>query len=93
MNTRVVQSVLYIIVIFLIAGCEKEYPEKREYPQVHTGQVTQITASGARFYGDIINSSGAQVDEHGFVWGTNEFLSEQYAEKVLMGSTSDEGEY
>lgn len=65
-------------------GCQKEKKTERDYPQIRTLAVDQITAEGARFNAAIISGDVETITEHGFVWGRYDFLTIGNSEKISI---------
>ena len=78
--------------ILLLTGCQKEKTESRDYPQIRTSPVDQITSEGARFNANITSGNSESISEYGFVWGEYDNLNIQNSKKplwkVLLKQTS-----
>jgi len=84
---------LYLFIgVCLLTGCEDETTH-RGYPRVTTTRVTNISASGATFIGEITDIGNAPITEHGFVWSKTKNLEVDYQNRVLLGSFNGIGEY
>jgi hypothetical protein len=76
-------SLIGFVLIFL-AGCQKEKKTDRDYPQIRTLAVDQITSEGARFNAAIISGDVETITEHGFVWGSYDLLTINNSEKITI---------
>ena len=64
---RLIKSILSIAILFVLTECEKE-AESRDWPRLHTGDVSNITSNGAQFSAEIIYRGDFEILEYGFVW-------------------------
>lgn len=79
-----------IISLFLFTACEEKINDTRDYPEIETTGVSNITAEGATFSGVIVNAGSSRIIEHGFVWGTNKVLNEPSNDRVYLGLAEGE---
>ena len=56
------------ILAFILTDCDNHEFPKTPYPNVRTSPVTNISASGATFTGEVSNSENSSIISHGFVW-------------------------
>jgi hypothetical protein len=56
------------ILAFIYTNCDNHEFPQTPYPNVRTSPVTNISASGATFTGDVSNSENSSIISHGFVW-------------------------
>ncbi len=82
-------ALLFLFVVFMEFGCDKDEARERDHPQVRTNAVNNITPDGARFNGTIISGDAGSVTEYGFVWGTGEYLSLETSEKLIVQEIPD----
>ncbi len=79
--------------ILLLTGCQKEKTESRDYPQIRTSPVDQITSEGARFNANITSGNSESISEYGFVWGEYDNLNIQNSEKATMEGAPETDQY
>lgn len=85
MNNKSYFITLMGILFVILIGCQKEEKKtNRDYPQIRTIAVDQITSAGARFNAVITSGSSDGITEYGFVWGRSDQLKIEYSEKVLI---------
>jgi len=82
--------VLYCLV--LMVTCTKEETSSRPYPRVETGEVTDITRTGAVFHGQITFSS-TEILDRGFVWANNTDLTLESSDKISSGTAVGKGNF
>jgi len=93
MNNRLYFISLTGFLLFFLAGCQKEKKTERDYPQIRTLAVDQITSEGARFNAAIISGDAETITEHGFVWGTNDYLNLGKSEKATIEGAPETDEF
>ncbi len=93
MKNRLYFMLLTGFLILLLTDCQKEKKEEREYPQIRTLAVDQITSAGARFNATIISGSADDITEFGFVWGRSNQLTIAYSEKILTEDAPERDEF
>ena len=74
----------------MFTACEEKINDTRDYPEIETTGVSNITAEGATFSGVIINAGSSRIIEHGFVWGPTKVLNEPSNERVYLGPVEGE---
>ncbi len=66
------KRILYLLILIisvLTMTCSEDDVSPREYPRVRTLEVSDISASGARFNAEILHPGNSGITEYGFVWG------------------------
>ena len=79
-----------VLTLFLFTACEDKINDTRDYPEIETTGVSNITAGGATFSGVIISAGSSRIVEHGFVWGTSKVLNEPSNDRVYLGPVDGE---
>lgn len=75
----------YLFVVFsllIMISCQKKLEFK--YPMVFTGDVTNITDSGAFFHAKIANATRQNITSFGFVWSNDSNPTIQTSEKYIF---------
>jgi hypothetical protein len=75
---------LVVVSILFIKCNEEEEVTSRNYPRLHTLQVTDISENGAKFNADIIYKGDFKINSYGFVWRKQVFPSEGEEKLVFM---------
>jgi hypothetical protein len=68
---RLIRLILTIGILFFLIRCEKEKAESRDWPRLHTSDVTNITSNGALFSAEFIYRGDFEILDYGFVWSIN----------------------
>jgi hypothetical protein len=67
------RTTLIVLVLSLLAQCDRyEFP-KPPYPTVATNAVTDISVSGATLHGTILDVNDEPIIDHGFAWSFSDF--------------------
>ncbi|WP_017732611.1 IPT/TIG domain-containing protein [Nafulsella turpanensis] len=82
---------LYIALIILLLGCEKEV--EFEYPLVQTGEVTDITKRGGNFNAKLLATAEDEIIEHGFIWGDRKGFSHEKAQILAIEGVPESGTF
>ncbi len=91
MHNRLYFISLVLIIVF--GSCQKEEKKGRDYPQIRTIAVDQITSQGARFNAIIISGSRESISEYGFLWGETEYLATNNSQKVLIQDAPEKDQF
>ncbi len=92
MNIKSKLPLFFLVGAIMLTQCEDETVH-RDYPRITTNSVTNISASGATFVGEILEMGDAPVTEHGFIWSTVSNLNVSTDNKVLLGAFNKTGEF
>lgn len=84
------QRILILSFLLLLLGCQKEELAS-SYPLIQTGEVTDISAKGAKFHAFIINQGAHEITEWGFVWSDALHPTLANAEQVGFKETPPPG--
>ena len=80
--------------ILFFASCTKEKEQtQHSYPRVIIESVSKINANGATFNGLFLITGDSEIIDHGFVIGTDNFLTIHMGEKVSLGPSSGKGSF
>lgn len=82
MKNRIVAFMTVLSVLFIT--CEEEEVTKRDYPRLHTLEVSNIAENGARFNAEIIYRGSSEIWRYGFVWTEEGSPSLENADKVVF---------
>lgn len=82
-----------LLFYFSLTGCEEEKAHPRDYPRVRTLPVSNITAEGATFKGDLYSLGTEPIKEYGFVWGPNIDPGLESDKVILPGENAALGIY
>ena len=82
--------IIMISSLFLFTECQDKTPVPRDFPQLNTLEVGNITSSGALLQADITSLGAEPIVELGFVWGLAE-PSLSSDDKVLVSIPSSTG--
>jgi N-acetylneuraminic acid mutarotase len=93
MNNRLIYISLAGFMLIFLAGCQQEKKTEREYPQIRTLAVDQITPEGARFNAAIISGDVETITEHGFVWGQYDMLTLSTSDKISVEEAPESDQY
>jgi hypothetical protein len=83
------KAYLTIITLLLIISCTKE--KEFEYPLIITGEVTDISVTGAVFHAKITDMSKENIVEYGFVWDLASNPDLENSEKYIMNKPPETG--
>ena len=86
-------KVSFLCCLLLNYSCTKEKATEHDYSKVVTGQVSNIHAGGATFNGSFLSAGTEEIIDHGFVFGTNSYLTIQYNEKISLGASNGKGSF
>lgn len=77
---------LYLLLLLgaVVVNCEDDAPGKRDWPDIVTHEITNITNKGAVFNGQIIQRGNFEIVSYGFVWSKYYNLTLEYSEKVIF---------
>ena len=75
-----------LLFVLLAYSCVKEKITPRDYPRVHTLEVTNINESGATFNADIFYNEGHTIVDHGFIWNIVKSTSMSGSNMISLGS-------
>lgn len=85
-----IKQFILIVFLSLFIGCAKEYSCKdcipEGPPEVHTTQITDITDSGTRFYGELTKTGELLVADFGFCWADTP-VPTIASNKISLGQT------
>jgi hypothetical protein len=84
---------LFSLSILVFFSCEDQQPQPREYPRVRTLPVTDISDSGAVFFGDLYSLGSEEILEHGFLWDNSENPNFTFSNRVYLGIPRQTGIY
>jgi len=93
MNNRLYIITLTGFLLIFLVGCQKEKKTERDYPQIKTSPVDQITSEGARFNANITSGNSEGISEFGFVWGEYDNLNILNSEKATMEGAPETDQY
>ena len=63
-------AIVIVVTSFVVlTGCEEKSPVPRDFPQLNTLEVANITSSGALFQAELTSMGTEPIVEMGFVWG------------------------
>jgi hypothetical protein len=80
----------YLAAVFLLSNCEDESPRPRSYPRINTMPVSEITANGAVFNGELYSLGTEVIINYGFVWSP--FAPDiKSSNKILLGTRNVTG--
>ena len=86
---RNMKTYAWILLSFLLIGCEKKYYDSRDYPRIETLSV-QTTADGAIFQGNFLVPGKSEIMDHGFTWAFN-FPDVNHSDKASLGPLETPG--
>lgn len=81
---RILQYLLFLLMICLLTTCKKEDAAIKEYPRINTLDVSGINESGATFGANIISGDLTQTKEYGFVWDISTSPDINLHDKLVM---------
>ncbi len=93
MNKRLYFILLTGFLVIFLSVCQKEKKTERDYPQIRTQAVDQITSEGARFNAAIISGDAETITEHGFVWGQYDLLTVSNSDKVSVEDAPESDQF
>ena len=80
-------KIIAFCLAILLSGCTQEKITPREYPRISTLSVTDVSASGAVFHGEVFFTS-VQATDYGFVWSDSSFPTINNGKQISLGATS-----
>jgi hypothetical protein len=90
-----IKSSLFLFIFglsaYMIMSCDEEKSKERSYPRVKTNPVTNITAKGATFNGDIFSLGSEPIIEHGFTWARYDTPDINNDDKTFLGPNTTGG--
>ena len=96
-NKKLITMRLQVFILFSIlflTSCTKEKEQtQHSYPRVIMESVSKINSNGATFEGLFLSSGDSEVIDHGFVFGTDNFLTIQTGDTVSLGPSSGSGSF
>jgi hypothetical protein len=81
---------LACIIILPMTACDEE-EVTRTYTRVETFRVSNITSEGATFLAEIVEGNNPEIDQTGFVWGSNPGLSIETSEYIFIDKKNIDG--
>src|SRR5689334_8438957 len=91
MRIRILYIIVFSCLTFFCTDHENLFD--RPYPALQTNSVTNITSSGAKFQGQVVDLNGNKVFDHGFIWGTDPVLSLEGDNKKSLGELNEAQEF
>lgn len=92
---RRIANIFILVIAFscLIRCTEYEFPDP-PYPTVRTLDVIEVSGTSVTFRGEI-NREGSdeEIVNHGFVWGTDDYLDMTFGKKIELGPIDGDGVY
>ena len=87
-RVKKIQTIISFLPLFIIFTCTKEKVTESSYPQVITGQVTNISTGGATFNGSFLQTGNSEIIDHGFVFGMKNPPDIRSSEKISLGTSN-----
>jgi hypothetical protein len=86
------RTTVIVLVLSLLAQCDRyEFP-KPPYPRVATNEVTNLSAAGVTLQGTILDVADEPITDHGFVWAFSDFYTIAPF-KASLGATEGPGAF
>ena len=72
-----------ILISITLLKCDKKEMTERNYPRLHTLNVTNITSKGAKFNAEFRLRGDFEIKNYGFIWSNNQNPSLNNADKII----------
>ena len=82
MSGRINFFLFQTLLLFGLTTCQKEPVATRDYPRLSTLEVSEITASGAKFNAEVISGDPSEIIEYGFTWS-------EYIDSPTLGNNDN----
>jgi hypothetical protein len=84
---------LFALLLFMSSCSKDDISPARQYPQVTTAPVTEISATRVTYRASILSLGASPVLEHGFVWSQTNDPRITNSPQVALGATGSTGEF
>jgi hypothetical protein len=93
-TTSILAFVFILTLLPFLSSCNKDdISPTRQYPQVTTAPVTEISSTHVTYRASILSMGVSPVLEHGFVWSQTNDPRVTNSSQVVLGATNSTGEF
>ncbi|MCU0378502.1 MAG: IPT/TIG domain-containing protein [Bacteroidales bacterium] len=92
-SKSLIKAAIIVTFSFMAVRCQEEKFTDKGIPEVEITSIKLIDGGGALFEGKILSAGAAVIEEHGFLWSTDENVSPGGSEVVLLGQRDGIGTF